>query len=192
MREITLQRTTRETDITLALHLDGSGRFSGSSGIGFFDHMLSAFAVHSGMGLSLQMTGDLEVDCHHSVEDVGIVLGQALGRLADKNAIQRYGSFFIPMDESLAFCSLDLGGRPFLVFDAAFQNPAVGQFDCCMTGEFFRAVAMQAGMTLHLRLLYGENDHHKIEALFKAFAHALRQAVAPKPGGPLSSKGVLG
>ena len=192
MREITLQRTTRETDITLALHLDGSGRFSGSSGIGFFDHMLSAFAVHSGMNLSLQMTGDLKVDCHHSVEDVGIVLGQALGRLADKNAIQRYGSFFIPMDESLAFCSLDLGGRPFLVFDAAFQNPAVGQFDCCMTGEFFRAVAMQAGMTLHLRLLYGENDHHKIEALFKAFAHALRQAVAPKQGGPLSSKGVLG
>lgn len=192
MREITLQRTTRETDITLALHLDGSGRFSGSSGIGFFDHMLSAFAVHSGMDLSLQMTGDLEVDCHHSVEDVGIVLGQALGHLADKNAIQRYGSFFIPMDESLAFCSLDLGGRPFLVFDAAFQNPAVGQFDCCMTGEFFRAVAMQAGMTLHLRLLYGENDHHKIEALFKAFAHALRQAVAPKQGGPLSSKGVLG
>lgn len=192
MREITLQRTTRETDITLALHLDGSGRFSGSSGIGFFDHMLSAFAVHSGMNLSLQMTGDLEVDCHHSVEDVGIVLGQALGRLADKNTIQRYGSFFIPMDESLAFCSLDLGGRPFLVFDAAFQNPAVGQFDCCMTGEFFRAVAMQAGMTLHLRLLYGENDHHKIEALFKAFAHALRQAVAPKQGGPLSSKGVLG
>ncbi|HIX64867.1 MAG TPA: imidazoleglycerol-phosphate dehydratase HisB [Candidatus Anaerotruncus excrementipullorum] len=192
MREITLQRTTRETDITLALHLDGSGRFSGSSGIGFFDHMLSAFAVHSGMDLSLQMTGDLKVDCHHSVEDVGIVLGQALGRLADKNAIQRYGSFFIPMDESLAFCSLDLGGRPFLVFDAAFQNPAVGQFDCCMTGEFFRAVAMQAGMTLHLRLLYGENDHHKIEALFKAFAHALRQAVAPKQGGPLSSKGVLG
>ncbi len=192
MREITLQRTTRETDITLALHLDGSGRFSGSSGIGFFDHMLSAFAVHSGMDLSLQMTGDLKVDCHHSVEDVGIVLGQALGRLADKNTIQRYGSFFIPMDESLAFCSLDLGGRPFLVFDAAFQNPAVGQFDCCMTGEFFRAVAMQAGMTLHLRLLYGENDHHKIEALFKAFAHALRQAVAPKQGGPLSSKGVLG
>lgn len=192
MREITLQRTTRETDITLALHLDGSGRFSGSSGIGFFDHMLSAFAVHSGMNLSLQMTGDLEVDCHHSVEDVGIVLGQALGRLADKNTIQRYGSFFIPTDESLAFCSLDLGGRPFLVFDAAFQNPAVGQFDCCMTGEFFRAVAMQAGMTLHLRLLYGENDHHKIEALFKAFAHALRQAVAPKQGGPLSSKGVLG
>ena len=192
MREITLQRTTRETDITLALHLDGSGRFSGSSGIGFFDHMLSAFAVHSGMDLSLQMTGDLKVDCHHSVEDVGIVLGQALGRLADKNAIQRYGSFFIPMDESLAFCSLDLGGRPFLVFDAAFQNPAVGQFDCCMTGEFFRAVAMQAGMTLHLRLLYGENDHHKIEALFKAVAHALKMAIAPlEAGKTLSTKGVL-
>ena len=192
MREITLHRVTRETDITLSCNLDGNGTFSGGSGIGFFDHMLSAFSVHSGIDLSLKMTGDLEVDCHHSVEDVGIVLGQALGQLADKNAIQRYGNFYIPMDESLAFCSLDLGGRPFLVFDAAFQNPTVGQFDCCMTVEFFRAVAMNAGMTLHLRLLYGENDHHKIEALFKAFAHALSPAIALRADGPLSSKGVLG
>ena len=188
----TVFRKTKETDIFIKLNLDGDGTTEISTGIGFFDHMLNGMARHGFFDLKVAMTGDLEVDCHHSVEDVGIVLGQALGRLADKNTIQRYGSFFIPMDESLAFCSLDLGGRPFLVFDAAFQNPAVGQFDCCMTGEFFRAVAMQAGMTLHLRLLYGENDHHKIEALFKAFAHALRQAVAPKQGGPLSSKGVLG
>ena len=191
MRETTLHRATRETDITLSVNLDGTGRFSGGSGIGFFDHMLSALAVHSGMDLSLEMTGDLEVDCHHSVEDVGIVLGQALRDLVEKNAIQRYGSFYIPMDEALAFCSMDFSGRPFLVFDAAFHAPKVGQFDCCMTGEFFRAVAMNAGMTLHLRLLYGENDHHKIEALFKAFAHALRQAIAPRAGDSLSSKGVL-
>ncbi len=192
MRECTIRRATKETDITLSVNLDGKGCFSGSSGIGFFDHMLTAFAVHSGIDLTLQMTGDLEVDCHHSVEDVGIVLGQALAQLlSDKSAIARYGSFYIPMDESLAFCSLDISGRPFLVFDCTFTNPSIGSFDCCMTGEFFRAFAMNAGITLHIRLLYGENDHHKAEAIFKAAAHALKAAIAPNSGEILSSKGVL-
>ncbi len=192
MRECTIRRTTKETDITLSVNLDGKGCFSGTSGIGFFDHMLTAFAVHSGIDLTLQMTGDLEVDCHHSVEDVGLVLGQAFAQLlADKSAITRYGSFYIPMDESLAFCSLDISGRPLLVFDCAFTNPSIGSYDCCMTGEFFRAFAMNAGITLHIRLLYGENDHHKAEAIFKAVAHALKAAVMPNTGGILSSKGVL-
>lgn len=192
MRECTIRRATKETDITLSVNLDGKGCFSGSSGIGFFDHMLTAFAVHSGIDLALQMTGDLEVDCHHSVEDVGIVLGQAFAQLlSDKSAIGRYGSFYIPMDESLAFCSLDISGRPFLVFDCAFTNPSIGSFDCCMTGEFFRAFVMNAGITLHIRLLYGENDHHKAEAIFKAAAHALKAAIAPNSGEILSSKGVL-
>lgn len=192
MRECTIKRATKETDITLTVNLDGKGCFSGSSGIGFFDHMLSAFAVHSGIDLALQMTGDLQVDCHHSVEDFGIVLGQAFSKLlSDKSAIARYGSFYIPMDEALAFCSVDISGRPYLVFNSSFTNPSVGAFDCCMTGEFFRAFAMNAGMTLHIQVLYGENDHHKIEAIFKAVAHALKAAIAPNTGGILSSKGVL-
>ncbi len=192
MRSATLNRITSETDISLSLSLDGAGSFTGSSGIGFFDHMLHAFAVHSGFDLALRASGDLQVDCHHTVEDIGIVLGQAFAQaLGDKSGLARYGSFYIPMDEALAFCALDISGRPYLVFDAAFTNQSVGAFDCCMTGEFFRAFAMNAGVTLHLRLLYGENDHHKIEALFKAFAHAAKEAVRRAGGGVLSSKGVL-
>ncbi|MEM1483876.1 imidazoleglycerol-phosphate dehydratase HisB [Oscillospiraceae bacterium PP1C4] len=192
MRECTMKRTTKETDIAMTVNLDGKGSFSGSSGIGFFDHMLTAFAVHSGIDLALDMTGDLHVDCHHSVEDVGIVLGQAFAQLlGDKGAIARYGSFYIPMDEALAFCALDISGRAFFVFDSAFTNQSVGTFDCCMTGEFFRAFAMNAGITLHIKLLYGDNDHHKIEAIFKSAAHALKAAIAPSQGGVLSSKGVL-
>ncbi len=190
-RRVTITRSTRETQITLALDADGAGSFSGSSGIGFFDHMLTAFAVHGGFDIRLQMQGDLEVDGHHSVEDVGIVLGQAFARVLDKNAIARFGSFFAPMDEALAFCALDVSGRPYLVFDAQFAAPRVGALDCALVKEFFYAFAVQSGITLHLRLLYGENDHHKIEALFKAAAHALRQAAAPRAGGALSSKGVL-
>ena len=192
MRSATLNRITSETDISLSLSLDGAGSFTGSSGIGFFDHMLHAFAVHSGFDLALRASGDLQVDCHHTVEDIGIVLGQAFAQaLGDKSGLARYGSFYIPMDEALAFCALDISGRPYLVFDAAFTNQSVGAFDCCMTREFFRAFAMNAGVTLHLRLLYGENDHHKIEALFKAFAHAAKEAVRRTGGGVLSSKGVL-
>ena len=191
MRTAEIKRKTKETDISLKLTLEGGDRKI-DTGIGFFDHMLEAFAVHSGFDLTLNMTGDLQVDCHHSIEDAGIVLGQAFSKvLGDKSSIARYGSFFIPMDETLAFCAVDISGRPFLVFDCAFTNQSVGAFDCCMTGEFFRALAFGAGMTLHLRVLYGENDHHRIEALFKAAAHALKEAVVPRDGGVLSSKGGL-
>lgn len=191
MREVTIERATKETNIHLTLNLDGNGHYSGSSGVGFFDHMLDAFAVHSGFDLTLQMAGDLQVDCHHSIEDLGIVLGQAFAQVADKNAIARYGSFYLPMDEALAFCALDVSGRAYLVFDALFSGERVGDFDTCMAWEFFRAFAMNAGITLHIRLLYGENDHHKLEAIFKAVAHALQLAVTPRVGGVLSSKGTL-
>ena len=154
--------------------------------------MMQALCVQGGVDIELAMKGDLEVDCHHSIEDLGIVLGMALKEaLKDKGGIRRYGSFYIPMDEALGFCSLDVSGRAFLVYDASYENPSVGAFDCCMVKEFFRALAFQAGITLHLKVLYGENDHHKIEAIFKAFAHALREAVTETDKGVLSSKGVL-
>lgn len=191
MRVTELKRETKETQIQVTLNLDGAGTFQGSSGIGFFDHMLTAFAVHGGFDLTLQMKGDLDVDGHHSVEDVGIVLGQAFAQVVDKTQIVRFGSFYVPMDESLAFCALDISGRPYLHFDAAFTNPSVGALDCCLVEEFFRAFAMNSGITLHIRLEYGSNDHHKIEAIFKAVAHALQQAVQLREGGVLSSKGVL-
>lgn len=191
MRFTEIKRETKETQIQVKLDLDGAGMFQGSSGIGFFDHMLTAFAVHGGFDLTLQMNGDLDVDGHHSVEDVGIVLGQAFAQVVDKKQIARFGSFYVPMDESLAFCALDISGRPYLHFDAAFTNPSVGALDCCLVEEFFRAFAMNSGITLHIRLEYGSNDHHKIEAIFKAVAHALQQAVQLREGGVLSSKGVL-
>ena len=192
MRQMTIARKTKETDIALTLNLDGTGKSDISTGIGFFDHMLTALAMHSGMDMMLTVKGDLEVDCHHTIEDTGIVLGKALGQLlGDKGAIQRYGNFSVPMDEALGVCYLDISGRPFLVFQAQFQNPSCGGYDCCMTEEFFRAVAVNAGITLHLSVPYGSNDHHKTEALFKAFAHALAQAMAPRSGGVLSTKGSL-
>ena len=191
MRTVEIKRETKETQIQLNLNIDGSGTFTGSSGIGFFDHMLTAFAVHGGFNIALDMKGDLEVDGHHSVEDLGIVLGQAFARVLDKSQIVRFGSFYVPMDESLAFCALDISGRAYLHFDAAFTNQSVGAFDCCLVEEFFRAFAMNSGITLHIRLEYGSNDHHKIEAIFKAVAHALQIAVTVRDGGVLSSKGVL-
>ena len=191
MRTVELNRETKETQIQLALNIDGKGSFTGTSGIGFFDHMLTAFAVHGGFDIALDMKGDLEVDGHHSVEDLGIVLGQAFAQALDKTKIVRFGSFYVPMDESLAFCALDISGRAFLHFDAAFTNQSVGALDCCLVEEFFRAFAMNSGITLHIRLEYGSNDHHKIEAIFKAVAHALQQAAALREGGVLSSKGVL-
>lgn len=191
MRCTEINRETKETQIQLSLNIDGSGTFHGTSGIGFFDHMLTAFAVHGGFDISLQMKGDLEVDGHHSVEDVGIVLGQAFAQVVDKKQIARFGSFYVPMDESLAFCALDISGRPYLHFDAGFTNQSVGALDCCLVEEFFRAFAMNSGITLHIRLEYGSNDHHKIEAIFKAVAHALQQAVTLRDGNVLSSKGVL-
>ncbi|MCI8623335.1 MAG: imidazoleglycerol-phosphate dehydratase HisB [Provencibacterium sp.] len=193
MRASTITRKTKETDITVRLALDGTGEGTISTGIGFFDHMLSALRTHAGLDLTVQAAGDLEVDCHHTIEDVGIVLGRALGEaLGDRAGIARYGSSQIPMDEALGVCILDISGRPFLRFDCAFSGERVGALDTAMAEEFFRALAMNAGITLHLAVPYGNNDHHKLEALFKALAHALRQAVQPAGDGrPLSTKGVL-
>lgn len=186
-----ITRTTKETDIRIAIDLDG-GAVEIDSGIGFLDHMLTAFGVHGGFGLRVSCKGDLQVDGHHTAEDVGIALGQAFAAaVGDKKGIARYGSFTVPMDEALAFCSLDISGRPFLVFDAAFPQWRCGDFDCCLTEEFFRAFAMNAGVTLHIRSLYGNNSHHIIEGIFKAVAHALRAAVRIEYEGTLSTKGVL-
>lgn len=190
MRTGSFSRETRETAIRVSICLDG-GPVKVATGIGFFDHMLEAFAVHGGFGLTVEAKGDLQVDGHHTVEDTGIVLGKALAEaLGDKSGIARFGSFFVPMDECLAFAAVDVSGRPFLVFQADFAQELVGDFDACLTGEFFRALAFQAGITLHLKVAYGANTHHEIEALFKAAAHALRLAAAPKEG-TLSTKGSL-
>ena len=152
MRTVELNRETKETQIKLALNVDGKGSFTGTSGIGFFDHMLTAFAVHGGFDIALDMNGDLEVDGHHSVEDLGIVLGQAFAQAVDKTKIVRFGNFYVPMDEALAFCALDISGRAYLHFDASFTNQSVGALDCCLVEEFFRAFAMNSGITLHIRL----------------------------------------
>lgn len=192
MRKAEVTRKTRETDITVRLDLDGPGKADVNTGIGFFDHMLTAVAVHAGIFLSVSCAGDLNVGCHHTVEDVGIVLGQAIARaLAEKSEIARYGNAAIPMDEALGLAALDVSGRPFLVFHCEFERAKIGDFDTQMTEEFFRALAFNAGITLHLNLAYGKNDHHKAEALFKAFAHALKAAVSPAEG-TLSTKGSLG
>lgn len=191
MRACTQTRKTKETDITLKLNLDG-GEVSIDTGIGFFDHMLTAFALHGGFGLQLQVRGDLQVDCHHTVEDTGIVLGKGFAQiLQDKSGIARFGSFYVPMDEALAFCALDISGRPFLVFDAAFDQRYCGVYETCMTEEFFRAFSVHSGITLHLRLQYGSNAHHCTEALYKVAAHALRLACRQTGTQVLSTKGVL-
>ena len=192
MRIGEITRTTKETDISIKLDLDGSGKVNIDTGIGFFDHMLTALGVHAGFDLDVKVKGDLYVDGHHSVEDTGIALGQAFAKaIGDKAGIARYGSFFIPMDESLCFCSLDISGRPFLVYNAELTNEKVGEFDTCLAEEFFRAFAFNAGITLHIREEYGKNDHHIIEAMFKALAHALKQAVSISGNAVLSTKGVL-
>ena len=192
MRTATVNRKTKETDIRLSLCLDG-GEVSIDTGVGFFNHMLNSFATHGGFGLTVEVEGDLEVDEHHTVEDTGIVLGKAFAEaLGDKGSIERFGSFYVPMDEALAFASVDVSGRPFLVFDADFPQVRCGDYDCAMTVEFMRAFAFNAGITLHLKALYGDNSHHITEALYKAAAHALRLAVKPNGSGkPLSTKGVL-
>lgn len=191
MRKAEITRKTKETEIELTLDLDGGAR-SIETGIGFFDHMLDSFAVHAGFGLAVRCKGDLAVDGHHTVEDTGIVLGQALSRcLGDKAGIARFGQAFVPMDEALGFCALDISGRPFLVYNAPMPQPMCGQYDTCLTVEFMRALAVNAGLTLHLKAEYGDNAHHITEALFKALARALRQAVTVTGGGVLSAKGVL-
>ena len=192
MRTAQIVRKTKETDIELSLCLD-SGEVSVDTGIGFFDHMLTAFAMHGGYGLTLKVRGDLNVDCHHTVEDTGIALGKAFAQaLGDKSGICRYGSFYVPMDEALAFCASDFSGRGFLVFRAEFAQERVGGFDTCMTEEFFRALAINAGLTLHISVPYGSNAHHQIEAIFKAAGHALAQGTAKNTtGAVLSTKGML-
>ncbi len=192
MRTSEITRKTKETDITLKLCLDG-GEVKIDTGIGFFDHMLNSFATHGGFGLEISAKGDLEVDGHHTVEDVGIVLGKAFNEaLGNKGSIERFGSFYVPMDEALAFASVDVSGRPFLVFDAEFPQAVCGDYDCSLTVEFMRALAYNAQITLHIKSVYGDNSHHITEAVFKAAAHALKAAVAQNNSGkPLSTKGVL-
>lgn len=192
MREASVKRTTKETDISVKLNVDGSGKYKIDTGIGFFDHMLTALTVHSGMDLELTAKGDLYVDGHHTVEDTGIVLGKAFGdAVRSGGAVARYGTAFVPMDESLAFASLDISSRPYLVFECEYVDDRTGQFDNCLTEEFFRAFAFNAGITLHIKLIHGSNDHHKIEAIFKAVAHALKDAKVLSGGEVLSTKGVI-
>ena len=193
-RRAEIERKTAETQISIKLNLDGEGTCDIATGIGFLDHMLTLLAKHSFMDLTVKAKGDLEVDSHHTVEDIGIVLGEALQEaLGDKAGIHRYGNCFIPMDETLAQVCLDFSGRPFLVFDAEIPKIQLGNYDAEMTEEFFRAVAMHCGLTLHIRVLYGSNVHHIIEAIFKAFARAVAEAasVDPRVKGVMSSKGVL-
>ena len=193
-RRAEIERKTAETQISIKLNLDGEGTCDIATGIGFLDHMLTLLAKHSFMDLTVKAKGDLEVDSHHTVEDIGIVLGEALQEaLGDKAGIHRYGNCFIPMDETLAQACLDFSGRPFLVFGAEIPKIKLGNYDAEMTEEFFRAVAMHCGLTLHIRVLYGSNVHHIIEAIFKAFARAVAEAAAvdPRVKGVMSSKGVL-
>ena len=176
------------------MNLDGTGKAVVDSGIGFFDHMLNLMTAHGLLDLELRCDGDLEVDGHHSVEDIGIALGDAFKEaIGDKKGICRYGTFYLPMDEALAFVTLDISGRPFLVYDGGEMAPMVGGFDTELTEEFLRAFAVHAGITLHVKILYGTNTHHKIEAIFKALGHALRIAVSndPKVTGIPSTKGML-
>ena len=193
-RTATVTRKTRETRITATLSLDGTGKAELATRIGFFDHMLDGFARHGLFDLTLRCEGDLNVDCHHTIEDCGIVLGTAIRQaLGDKAGLVRYGSCLLPMDETLALCAVDLGGRPYLVYDAAFAGQSCGGMDVEMAREFFYAVSYSAMMNLHLKVLYGENDHHKLEAMFKAFAKALDAATRqdPRISGVLSTKGSL-
>ena len=191
MRTSEVFRKTLETDIQVSLSLDG-GEADVQTGVGFFDHMLKAFATHAGFGLALTCRGDLEVDCHHTVEDVGIALGEAFSKcVGDKSGIARFGSFFVPMDESLVLAAADVSGRPFLVFDVNLPAAAVGGFDTQTAAEFFRAFAQNAGVTLHIKLFHGANTHHILEAAFKAVGHALRLATTQTVGGVLSTKGAL-
>lgn len=193
IRSASVERNTKETQIKVELKLDGKGVCNIDTGIGFFDHMLTALSVHSGISMNIKATGDLYVDGHHTVEDTGIVLGKALAEaLGDKSGINRYGSAYIPMDEALGFCCLDISNRPFLVFRGEFKNERTGEFDNCLAEEFFRAFAYNAGITLHISIEYGVNDHHKCEAIFKALAHALKHATAfSADRKTLSTKGVL-
>ncbi len=195
MRQGKMSRKTQETDIFVSIVFEGSGTSSVNTGIGFLDHMLTLFAKHSGVDLKVDAEGDLHIDAHHTAEDIGIVLGEVIARaLGDKRGIRRYGHMVLPMDEALISSALDLSGRPFLVFQASFTSDTIGGFDTQLIEEFFRAVAFNAGMTLHLQCLYGKNDHHIAEGLFKSFAHSLSQAIEIDQSNKeavLSTKGTL-
>lgn len=195
MRQARLERQTGETQVSVEVSLDGSGQWQIETGVGFFDHMLSHVAAHGMLDLTVHAEGDVHVDAHHTVEDVGIVLGQALLQaLGDRAGIARYGHCVLPMDEALAMVALDFSNRGLLVADLPFATAQVGTFDTELVSEFLRALAQHAGMTLHARLICGQNTHHQIEALYKALGRALRQAVAIDPmrsGAVPSTKGVL-
>ena len=190
-RTATIERNTKETQISVQLDLDG-GEVQVNTGIGFFDHMLTAFGFYAGIGLKLTAKGDLYVDGHHTVEDAGIVLGQAIREaLGDRKGIRRFGSAYVPMDEALAFTALDFSNRPYLVFDAEMPQERIGEYDSCLTLEFMRAVAHNAGITLHQKCFYGVNAHHITEGLFKSFGLAVKDAVKIEGTGVTSTKGVL-
>lgn len=194
IRQANITRKTNETDISLKFVLDGFGDSNINTGIGFFDHMLISFAKHGLFNLDIKATGDLIVDCHHTIEDVGIVLGEAIKKsIGDKKTIRRYGDIILPMDEALILCAIDLSGRPYLVFEADFHSDKVGYFDTQMVKEFFYAVSYSAGINLHIRQLSGENAHHIIEGMFKAFAKALDEATIKdaRIKSLLSTKGTL-
>lgn len=194
MRTASIKRKTSETDIAVTLNLDGTGKADIETGIGFFDHMLKSFAKHGFFDLTVKVKGDLYVDCHHTIEDAGIVLGEAIKEaLGDKKSIKRYGNMLLPMDETLVLCAIDLSGRPYLNFKGEFTTDRVGDFDTEMVREFFYAVSYSAGMNLHIKQLDGDNNHHIIEAMFKAFAKALDEAVSidPRIIDVLSTKGAL-
>ena len=181
-RTASCTRTTKETDIALTLNLDGTGKTQIDTGVGFFDHMLDGFARHGLFDLTVKVKGDLDVDCHHTIEDTGIVLGQAiLEAIGDKAGIRRYGHFMLPMDETLALCAVDLSGRPYLRFQSEFTAERIGDMDTEMIKEFFYAVSYSAKMNIHLRILDGENSHHMAEARFKSFGKALDMATLPEP-----------
>ncbi len=187
-------RKTKETNITLSLNLDGTGKSEIHTGIGFFNHMLEEFSRHGFFDLGVKAEGDLEVDCHHTIEDTGIVLGSAIKEaIGNKKGIKRYGSCILPMDETLVLCAIDLSGRPYLAFDGEFTTPKVGDMDTEMVKEFFYAISYAAGMNLHVKVISGGNNHHMIEAMFKAFARALDEATSmdPRITDVLSTKGSL-
>ncbi len=194
MRTASRQRKTNETVVDVSCNLDDAAVVSITTGVGFFDHMLELFARHGRIGLRVEADGDLHIDSHHTVEDVGIVLGQTIRTaLGDKQKINRYGHAYVPMDESLGFVAIDISGRPFLVFDAAFSSPNLGNFDTELVKEFLQAFAFQAGITLHAKVLHGSNTHHKIEAIFKALGRAFAEAIAINPAidGVNSTKGLI-
>jgi imidazoleglycerol-phosphate dehydratase len=193
-RTVELKRVTKETEIALSINLDGSGNANISTGVGFFDHMLDHVARHGFLDLDLKAAGDLGVDCHHTVEDIGIVFGQAVsGALGSREGIVRYGHDVVPMEDALVECALDISGRPYLAFEGEFTVAKIGELDTEMIGEFFRAVCLHAGLNLHIRVLAGKNNHHIAEAMFKCFGRVLDRAIAidPRISGVLSTKGVF-